>query len=61
VIPVYIAAKEPVVNIWFGGAGVGTPLHFDRHSNLFVQVVGTKRVLLVHPIHTDKLYSVLDF
>lgn len=49
-------APQPAINIWFGGEGVGTPLHFDRHSNVLAQVVGCKRVLLVHPKYSGSLY-----
>jgi hypothetical protein len=51
-----VPSHEPIVNIWFGGADVSTPLHFDRHSNLLVQVVGTKLLYLVDPAYTTCLY-----
>ena len=55
-VPEYCKDKDPAVNIWFGAGGVTTPLHFDRHENLLAQVVGAKRVLLVHQRHSGKLY-----
>ena len=50
------AVTAPAINMWFGGSGVGTPLHFDRHSNVLAQVVGCKRVLLVNPKYSSNLY-----
>ncbi|KAJ1448920.1 hypothetical protein M885DRAFT_489877 [Pelagophyceae sp. CCMP2097] len=38
--------EAPIVNAWFGAAGVTTPLHYDRHPNLLCHVVGRKLVLL---------------
>ena len=55
-VPAYCKDKNPAVNIWFGAGGVATPLHFDRHENLLAQVVGAKRVLLVHQRYSGKLY-----
>eukprot|EP00729_Bicosta_minor_P017492 gene17492-2925_t len=56
VTPSGSAVTAPAINMWFGGSGVGTPLHFDRHSNVLAQVVGCKRVLLVNPKYSSNLY-----
>ena len=37
------------VRAWFGPAGVVTPVHYDHHHGLLVQIVGHKRVLLWAP------------
>ncbi|MGH6781101.1 MAG: DUF6065 family protein [Sphingomonadaceae bacterium] len=42
---------------WIGSAGSFTPLHHDLTNNLLVQVVGRKRVLLVAPCETPRLYN----
>ena len=43
------AGLEPVVSAWVAPRGVSTPLHFDRHPNLLVHLVGAKRVRLWPP------------
>lgn len=43
-------------NVWIGGAGTFTPLHCDPYENLFVQVVGTKRVHVFPPDARGSLY-----
>jgi ribosomal protein L16 Arg81 hydroxylase len=45
-----------VVNLWFGSSGIITPLHFDKRSNLFAQVYGTKRLTLFAPDQSQYLY-----
>lgn len=42
---------------WIGGAGTFTPLHHDLTNNLMVQIRGRKRVLLVAPSETPRLYN----
>jgi hypothetical protein len=42
--------------MWLSGEGHVTPTHFDGSHNIFVQVVGTKRVYLFEPPHFDHLY-----
>jgi hypothetical protein len=42
---------------WIGGAGTFTPLHHDLTNNLLVQVRGRKRLLLVAPSETPRLYN----
>lgn len=43
--------------MWIGAAGAFTPLHHDLTNNLFLQVVGRKRMLLVSPLDTPRLYN----
>ena len=43
-------------NLWFGSAGVATPLHYDLGINLFVQIYGIKDFTLFHPDDTENLY-----
>jgi hypothetical protein len=50
-------AQRSLVNAWFGGADVVTPLHFDNHSNLLAQVVGSKVLFLYPPESTPYLYA----
>ena len=47
-------------NLWFGGAGCKTPLHYDHADNFLVQVKGVKRVTLFAPDQTEHLYPALD-
>ena len=42
---------------WFGGADVSTPVHYDLHHGLLVQVVGRKRVLLWPPSARELLQA----
>uniref|UniRef100_A0A7S0LGP3 JmjC domain-containing protein n=1 Tax=Coccolithus braarudii TaxID=221442 RepID=A0A7S0LGP3_9EUKA len=42
---------------WFGPANVATPVHFDFHHGLLVQVIGCKRVLLWPPTAGDLLQA----
>jgi hypothetical protein len=42
---------------WIGAAGSFTPLHHDLTNNLLLQIVGRKRVLLVAPGDTPRLYN----
>lgn len=44
-------------NAWFGPAGTVTPLHHDPQDNVFVQVVGSKVVLLHDASQTPLLYA----
>lgn len=43
--------------IWIGPQGSFTPLHHDLTNNLLIQLVGCKRVILVAPGETPKLYN----
>ncbi|QBE66763.1 cupin-like domain-containing protein [Pseudoduganella lutea] len=41
---------------WLGPAGTVTPLHCDYDDNVFAQIWGTKRIMLVPPHHDAWLY-----
>ena len=45
------------VHLWIGPKGTITPLHFDRNSNIFVQVYGKKRVTLIPAIQIPYMYN----
>ena len=49
-------AKPPIRSIWLGPAETVTPLHFDWHDNLLVQIFGTKQLILYPASCTDALY-----
>lgn len=42
---------------WIGGTATFTPLHHDLTNNLLLQLRGRKRVLLVAPEETPRLYN----
>lgn len=47
-------------NIWFGGhKGTESPCHHDPFHNVLCQVVGSKQVTLVDPVHSYALYPAL--
>ena len=48
------------VNLWFGGAGNLTPLHYDRANNFLAQFYGRKHLTLFAPDQFDYLYPALD-
>lgn len=43
-------------NVWIGGKGCRTPLHFDHNHNFLVQVDGKKHVTLFPPSQSPNLY-----
>ena len=43
--------------MWIGPAGTFTPLHHDLTNNLLLQITGRKRVLMVAPGETPRLYN----
>lgn len=43
-------------NLWMGGAGCVSPLHFDRSENFLVQVVGRKELTMFSPRDSKYLY-----
>jgi [protein]-arginine 3-hydroxylase / protease len=45
--------REPL--LWLGPRGTVTPLHFDDEDNLFVQLRGTKHIILVPPQQSRQL------
>jgi hypothetical protein len=44
-------------SLWFGPKGTWTPFHHDASNILFCQVLGTKILYLVAPIHIPRLYN----
>jgi hypothetical protein len=42
---------------WIGPLGTFTPLHFDLTNNMIVQVVGSKRFIMVPPSESRLLYN----
>ena len=42
---------------WFGPGGTVTPFHHDLTNNFMIQMVGRKRVRLIAPCDTPKLYN----
>ncbi len=50
-LPPFLRTPEPPrgASLWVGPGGTLSPLHFDPHHVLLVQVVGRKRVWLVPP------------
>ena len=51
-----LLTREPGM-MWIGPAGTFTPLHHDLTNNLFLQVVGRKRVFMVNSLDTPRLYN----
>jgi hypothetical protein len=51
------ADSRPHGMMWIGGQGTFTPLHHDLTNNLLLQIVGRKRVLMVAPNATPRLYN----
>lgn len=43
--------------MWIGPMGTFTPLHFDLTNNLIAQVRGSKRLVLLPPSETQRLYN----
>ena len=63
--------SESTWQVWLGGGGVMSALHYDQTHNIFAQIHGTKRVLLSPPsairraaifprVHACHRHSVLD-
>ena len=44
------------INVWFGPEGTVSPLHTDPRHNVFVQLAGSKVVLLYGAEETANLY-----
>jgi hypothetical protein len=55
--PPTVLAGDP--NLWIGGDGCRTPLHFDHADNFFVQVNGRKRISLVAPKWSEAMYPAI--
>jgi hypothetical protein len=44
------------INVWIGGKGCKTPLHFDGLHNFLVQISGAKKITLFPPDQAVNLY-----
>ncbi|MBU9682176.1 cupin-like domain-containing protein [Burkholderia gladioli] len=55
VVPEWIAANRPMINLWFGRR-TSSQLHFDYSNNLFAQLHGSKEFALFAPDETPRLY-----
>jgi hypothetical protein len=53
--PALVESSEPHINVWIGPARTLTPMHHDPYKNLFVQVVGEKRVSLQRAAGWDQM------
>jgi hypothetical protein len=49
--------QQPGGFFWFGPAGTVTPFHHDLTNNFMLQVAGRKRVRLIAPCDTPKVYN----
>lgn len=49
-------SKADLINLWLGSRTTGSKLHFDSADNFLVQIVGEKRLILIPPTETHKLY-----
>lgn len=47
-------------NLWYGGAGNVTPLHFDPDNNFLAQIRGSKHLTLFDPRQFDILYPDME-
>jgi hypothetical protein len=57
VVPEHIQAFQTLlISLWMGPKGSITPIHHDFTDNFFVQVRGTKRVILYSPDPEDAFY-----
>ena len=55
-VPVYCSSADRLTtNVWLG-LGACTPLHWDAHENLLVQVCGRKHVRLYSPADSRRLH-----
>ncbi|KAG9103914.1 hypothetical protein FRC06_007025 [Ceratobasidium sp. 370] len=48
--------EQLVINAWCGGRGANSPAHTDPYYNIYVQVVGYKRIWLAPPDATPGMY-----
>ena len=51
----YLTGRDGMM--WIGPMGTFTPLHFDLTNNLLAQVLGSKRLVLLPPSETPRLYN----
>lgn len=49
--------REPGGFFWFGPAGTITPFHHDLTNNFMLQLAGRKRVRLIAPCDTPRVYN----
>jgi ribosomal protein L16 Arg81 hydroxylase len=49
--------KDKVRNLWLGGLGCVSPLHFDGSDNFLIQIKGKKEIILFHPDDDKYLYQ----
>lgn len=54
--PMHQRAGFHSTRLWLGPEGTVSPLHRDFPDNLYVQLIGRKRLLIVDPAHTQNLY-----
>jgi hypothetical protein len=47
------------LNLWFGGKGCKTPLHYDKSHNFLAQIYGRKRLILFEPNESAALYPAI--
>ncbi|MBL8938258.1 MAG: cupin-like domain-containing protein [Archangium sp.] len=52
---------EGLSYLWVGPGGTVTPLHHDTANNLFCQVRGRKRFILIDPANAELLRDVLSY
>ena len=57
--PKFISGEDVLdtINIWMGGAGCDSGLHYDNSHNFFYQIQGRKEIALFAPEDSDNLYS----
>src|SRR5262249_28759550 len=56
----FVSSRRRHTRLWIGSAGTCSGLHSDLKDNLFAQVYGTKRVLLMPFRETHLVYPFLD-
>lgn len=56
-VPRFIARRMRLApSLWIGPAEAVTTLHFDSSHNLFAQISGSKKVILIPPEQSDQVY-----
>ena len=55
--PPNISSDGPRINCWLGTSGTVTPLHYDSYDNVFVQIVGLKKLILFSCFDGPCLYA----
>lgn len=53
--------RSDLSSLWVGPGGTVTPLHHDTANNLFCQVRGRKRFILIDPANAELLRDVLSY